>query len=97
MSESRHPLHSLLGCATFAAGYLGDIMHTIVKIFGALIALIGLAVAIFGISAAQDSVTAGFTIVASAFGVIVTGALFWCFGAIVEHLIAIRRALETKA
>lgn len=72
-------------------------MHTIVKVFGGLIVLVGLAIAFFGVAAARDSAAASFTIIASAFGVIVTGALFWCFGAMVEHLIAIRRALETKA
>jgi len=70
-------------------------VHIILKIFGAIIVLFGVAVggfALFGASTqprALDGMM--FTIVVAwTFGSAVVGALFWCFGAIVEHLMAIR-------
>ncbi len=71
-------------------------MHTIVKSFGFLQVLVGIAVAFFGASMAGDTVSGALTVLMAAFGIIVSGALFWCFGAIVEHLIAIRRTLENR-
>jgi len=72
-------------------------MHTIVKAFGGLQALIGIAIGAFGINMASQNLTAGLSVIGIAFGVIVSGALFWCFGAIVQHLIAIRAASERQA
>lgn len=71
-------------------------MHTIVKGFGLLQVVVGVAVAFLGASMASDTVSGALTVLMAAFGIIVSGALFWCFGAIVEHLIAIRRALEGR-
>jgi Na+/melibiose symporter-like transporter len=69
-------------------------MHTIAKGFGLPQVLVGVAVVFLGASIADGNAVASFSVIGIAFGIIVSGALFWCFGSIVDHLIAIRRALE---
>jgi NAD/NADP transhydrogenase beta subunit len=74
-------------------------MHLIVKLFGLIQVLVGVVVAVFAIVLLQSPAgltAAGLTFLLFGTGLIITGALFWCFGAIVEHLVAIRRALESR-
>ncbi|MCV0396981.1 MAG: hypothetical protein K5872_08765 [Rhizobiaceae bacterium] len=69
-------------------------MHGIVKFFGGIQIVIGIAVAGIGLMMFTETPAGGLTVVLAGFGVVVSGALFWCFGAIVEHLIDIKAELE---
>jgi len=72
-------------------------MHVIVKAFGWLQVIVGIAVGVFGIRLFLETTAPGLWLLGTAGGFILSGALFWCFGAIVGHLRAIRTALENRA
>ncbi len=63
-------------------------MHQFIQIVGALIAIAGLAVA--GLALANGVTSATWMVLAFAAGIALPGAMLYCFGAIVEHLVVIR-------
>ena len=65
-------------------------MHTIVKIAGGLIASIGLIVLVAGGFAMRETAAASWLFVLWGAGTLISGAVLYCFGAIVGHLAAIR-------
>lgn len=69
-------------------------MPTIVKSFGWVQIVFGVAIAFFGAMRAGDNVVGALWLVGTGFSLIVSGALFWCFGAIVDHLAAIRAGID---
>ena len=74
-------------------------MHVIIQGFGLLIVIGGGALMYFAGKTAGEA--AGGTMIsvlvmATALGLIVSGAAIYCFGAIVQHLIAIRRISEAQ-
>lgn len=70
-------------------------MHKIVMWIGAITAVVGLLVCILAFITMP---TGAAMLTAFMFGVgsILSGAVLYCFGAIVEHLLAIRRATEAQ-
>ncbi len=67
-------------------------MHTIVKIAGGLTAFVGLVICFFGFRMAADSSSGlgGLWVIGIGLSTILSGAILYCFGAIVDHLAAIR-------
>lgn len=74
-------------------------MHVIIQGFGALVVLIGGAIIYIALRSAGDAPGAPLVAVAvfgTGLGTVVSGAAIYCFGAIVQHLIAIRRNSEVQ-
>ncbi|MBN7756109.1 hypothetical protein JYP46_04680 [Nitratireductor aquimarinus] len=65
-------------------------MHGIVKFAGGLTVLVGLAALVFGIMVVADAGPGSVMVLGFGLSVILSGAVLYCFGAIVEHLAAIR-------
>lgn len=74
-------------------------MHTFIKMVGAIIATLGILVAVVAVFTAERSPMGQqsqlYALLLGA-GVALPGATLYCFGAIVEHLIAIRKNTERQ-
>ncbi|MBX3584752.1 MAG: hypothetical protein KF810_22990 [Rhizobiaceae bacterium] len=73
-------------------------MHAFIKMIGSISVGLGLAGLIFGAYAIYEG-SQGLVprlILGPAFAALLSGAILHCFGAIVEHLIAIRRNTEAQ-
>jgi hypothetical protein len=71
-------------------------MHGFLKAIGGIVAVIGI-VAGAGIAiSAQNNTSAQLTGIMIGAGLALPGAMLYCFGAIVEHLIAIRKNTERQ-
>lgn len=74
-------------------------MHIIIQFFGIIVVIVGGAVLYFGLGAAGEAPGSGLVtvaVMATGLGTVVSGAAIYCFGAIVQHLIAIRRNSEAQ-
>jgi hypothetical protein len=75
-------------------------MHSIIQFVGALVAIAGVVVITFAVmmmvGGQPGGAVAGVSFAAGGLGTLLSGALLYCFGAIVEHLIAIRRNGEEQ-
>lgn len=72
-------------------------MHYAVQLVGVLLIIVGVVSTLFGGFLAWNAQTwDGSFFLRAGFGTVVSGVLFWGVGAIVEHLVAIRRALEKQ-
>lgn len=69
-------------------------MHQIIQAFGGIIAVIGLVVAGWAYNNSFNG--SGFPLVASGLSILLGGAVLYCFGAMVDHLRAIRRNTERQ-
>lgn len=67
-------------------------MHTIVKLGGGLTALIGTAISIFAFSIAAEMGFGAMMFLGIGLSTLLAGAVLYCFGAIVDHLGAIRKS-----
>lgn len=72
-------------------------MHGIVKFFAAIEILISVAVLLFGMLAMAQSGLAAISIVGVGLGLLLSGALLYCVGQMVEELIAVRKSTEAQA
>lgn len=73
-------------------------MHFVIKLFGGISATLGFVALILGIAllwAGSEALLPRIFVV-SGFSSLMSGAILYCFGAIVEHLIAIRRNTEAQ-
>ncbi|MBS9720232.1 hypothetical protein JYU29_05975 [Tianweitania sp. BSSL-BM11] len=71
-------------------------MHKIVTGVGTLIAVVGLIIMVYGASQLVDKNPVGTPAALIGMGVLLSGSMLYCFGAIVEHLIALRRISEKQ-
>lgn len=74
-------------------------MHIIIQFFGIVVVAMGGAIIFFVFRAAGETPDGGLmniAVMATGLGTIVSGAAIYCFGAIVGHLIAIRRNSEAQ-
>lgn len=72
-------------------------MHRLIMVLGALIAFVGvLFFVLIVITARNQPGIALMTAIMSGGGMLISGAILYSFGAVVEHLIAIRRNTEQQ-
>lgn len=71
-------------------------MIGVIKFFGGLTAIVGLAAIAFAIFAVMTNFQ-GFALIAAAWGagMLLSGAMLYCFGDMASQLRAIRKAVET--
>jgi len=72
-------------------------MHILVKLFAAILVFIGLATMAFAIMVARDiGGLDALPVILPGVGLVISGALLYCFGEITSQLIAIRSLIQRQ-